>query len=65
MPVDVELDYSGSHINMCNCHTQEWPSQDERRLSVDFHVENDKVDGDKEIPDLDRNILCNPRGVAS
>jgi hypothetical protein len=40
-------------------------SQDERRLGVDFHVENDKVDGDKEIPDLDRNVLRNTCGVAN
>ena len=50
LPIDVELDYSNSRINVCFSHTQEWPSQYERGLGVDFHVENDKINGDKEIP---------------
>ena len=48
MPIDVELDYSNSRINVCGCHTQEWPSQYERDLGVDFHIENDEINEVKE-----------------
>ena len=57
LTIDVELDFSSSHIDTRVCCAQERPSQDERRLSVDFHVEGDKVDGNQEIPDFDRNVL--------
>ena len=64
MPIDVELDFSGSDINMGICFAQEWPARDERRLGVDFHVEHDKVDGNKEVPDLLWDILYYSRGIA-
>ena len=51
-------------IDMGVCCTQERPAQDERRLGVDFHVELDEVDGNKEIPDLHRDILCYSHRVA-
>ena len=65
LPIDVELEFSSSHINMCVCRTQERPSQDERCLGVDFHVVNDKVDGDEEIPKLHQNVLRNSYGVVN
>ena len=41
--------------SMCACcHTQEWPPQYERDPRVDFHVENDKINGDK------RNSVFSP-----
>ena len=63
LPIDVELDYSNSRINVCSCHAQEWPPQYERDPRVDFHVENDKINGDKEIPYFHQNILGYPRGM--
>ena len=47
LPIDVELDFSSSHINMCVCRTQERPSQDERGLGVNFHVEDDEINGNE------------------
>jgi len=64
LAIDVELDFSGPDINVGICCTQERPAQDERRLGVDFHVEHDEVDGNKEIPDFHWDILCYSRGVA-
>ena len=62
LSIDVELDFSISHIDVCVCCAQERPSQDERHLGVDFHVVNDEVDGNEEIPSLDRNVLCYSAG---
>ena len=64
LAIDVELDLSGPDINLGVCSAQERPAQDERRLGVDFHVEYDKVDGNKEILDFHRDILCYSRGIA-
>ena len=64
LTIDIELNFSSSNINMGICCTQEWPAQDERRLGIDFHVEHDEVDGNKEILDFHRDILCYSRGVA-
>ena len=64
LAIDVELDLSGPDINMGVCCAQEWLAQDERRLGVDFHVEYDEVDGNKEIPNFHRDILCYSRGIA-
>ena len=64
LPIDVELDFSSSRINVGVCCTQERPTQDERRLGVDFHVEHDEVDGNKEILDFHRDILCYPCWIA-
>jgi len=63
LPIDVELNFSGSDVNVCICGTQERPSQNERRLGVDFHVEDDEINGNKEVLDFYRDILCNSRGV--
>ena len=30
---------------------------------VDFHVEDDEINGNKEVPDFNRNVLCNSYGV--
>ena len=65
LSIDVELDFSGSYIDVCICCALEQPAQDERRLGVEFHVENDEVDGNEEIPDLDQNVLRYSRGVAN
>ena len=54
LPIDVELDYSNSRINVCSCHAQEWPPQYERDPSIDFHVENGKINGNK------RNSIFSP-----
>ena len=62
-PIDIELDFSGSNINVCVYDTQEWPSQNEGRLVIDFHVEDDEINGNKEVPDFNQNVLCNSRGV--
>ena len=64
LAIDVQLDLSSSDIDVGVCCAQEWPSQDERRLGVDFHVENDEVDGNKEIPDFHRDILYYSHGIA-
>ena len=63
LPIDVELNFSGSDINVCICGTQEWPSQNEGRLGVDFHVEDDEINGNKEVPYFNRDVLCNSRGI--
>ena len=55
LAIDVELDLSGPDINVGVCCAQEQPAQDEWRLGVDFHVEYDEVDGNKEIPDFHRD----------
>jgi hypothetical protein len=49
LPIDVELNLSSSHIDVCICHSQERLSQNERSLGVDFHVEHGKINGDEEI----------------
>jgi len=59
--IDVELDYSNSRINVCSCHTQEWPPQYERDLGVVFHIENDEINGEKETPCFHQNILGGPK----
>ena len=63
LPIDVELNFSGSDINVCICGTQERPSQNERHLCVDLHVEDDEINGNKEVPDFNQNVLCNSRRV--
>jgi hypothetical protein len=65
LPIDVELNFSSSHINVCICRTQEWPSQTERSLGVEFHVKNDKINRDEEIPYFHENILGNSRRVTN
>ena len=60
LSIDVELDFSDSYIDVCICYAQERPTQDERHLGVDFHVENDEVDSNEEILNLDRLLF--PRG---
>jgi hypothetical protein len=65
LSIDVELDFSGSYIDVSVCCAQEWPAQGERRLGVVFHVENDEVDRNEEIPDFDRNVLCYCRRIAN
>ena len=57
LTIDVELDFSSSHIDTRVCCAQERSPQDERCLGVDLHVEDDEVDGNQEIPDFDRNVL--------
>ena len=64
LAIDVELDLFGPDIDVGICCAQERPAQDERRLGVDFHVEYNEVDGNKEIPDFHRDILCYSRGIA-
>ena len=64
LAINVELNFSSSNNNMGVCCAQEWPAQDERRLGVDFHVEYDEVDGNEEIPNFHRDILCYSRGIA-
>ena len=64
LTINVELNFSSSDIDMGVCCTQERPAQDERRRGVDFHDENDEVDGNKEIPDFHRDILCYSHGIA-
>ena len=65
LSIDVELDYTNSRINLCICHTQEWPPQYERGLGVGFHVENDKINRDKEISYFHRNIFGNPHEMTN
>jgi len=65
LTIDVELNFSSSHINTCVCGTQEWPPKNERCLGVNFHVEDDEVDGNKEILDFHRDVLCYSRGIAN
>ena len=64
LAIDVELGFFGPNINMGVCCAQEWSAQDEQRLGVDFHVEYDEVDGNKEILDFHRDILCYSCGIA-
>ena len=64
LAIDVELDFSGSDINMGICCALEWPAQNERCLGVDFHVEYDEVDGNEEIPDFHRGIFSYSHGIA-
>ena len=63
LTIDVELDFSGSHINVSIRRAQERPPQDERGPGVDFHVENDEIDKDEEILYFHRNVLRDPRGI--
>ena len=63
LTINVELNLSSPDINMSVRCAQEWPTQNERRLGVDFHVEYDEVDGNIEIPDFHRDILCYSRGI--
>ena len=63
LPIYVELNFFGSDINVCICGTQEWTSQNEWRLGVDLHIEDDEVNGNEEVPDFNRNVLCNSRRV--
>ena len=63
LPIDIELDFSGSNINVCISGTQERPSQNEGRLGVAFQVEYDEVNGNEQVPDFNRDVLCNSRGV--
>ena len=49
LAIDVKLDLSSSDIDVGVCCAQERPAQDEWRLGVDFHVEHDEVDMNKEI----------------
>ena len=65
LTIDVELNFSSSHIDTCVCGTQEWTPKDERCLGVNFHVEDDEVYGDEEIPDFHRNVFRYSRGVAN
>ena len=65
LTIDVELDFSGSHMNTCICGAQEQPPKDERCLGVNFHVEDDEVYGNKEIPGFHQNVLRYSRGVAN
>jgi hypothetical protein len=65
LPIDVEQNFSSSHIDVCICRAQEQPSQNERGLGVDFHVENDKINGNEEIPYFHRNILGNSHGATN
>ena len=61
--IDVKLDLSSSDIDVGVCCAQERPAQDEWCLGVDFHVEYDEVDGNKEILDFHRDILCYSRKI--
>ena len=63
LPIDIELNLFGSNINVCVCSTHERPSQNEGRLGVDFHVEDDEINKNKEVPNFYRDILYNFRGV--
>ena len=56
--------FSGSDINVGVCCAQERPAQDEQHLGIDFNVEYDEVNGNKEIPDFHRDILYYSRGIA-
>jgi len=60
LTINVELNLSSPDINMSVCCAQERPARNEWRLGVDFHVENEEVDGNEEIPNLDRLLF--PRG---
>ena len=64
LSIDVELDFSGPDINVGVCCAQEWSTQDERHIGVDFHVEYDELNGNKEISDFHQDILCYSRGIA-
>ena len=64
-PIDVELNFSSPHINVCILRTQERPSENERGLGVDFHVKDDKINRDKELPYFHQNILGNPHGITN
>ena len=64
LTINVELNLSSPDINMSICYAQERPTQNERRLGVDFNVEYDEVDGNEEIPDSHRDIFCYSHGIA-
>ena len=42
-PIDVEADFSNSHIVVCSNSAQEWPPKDEQCLFWYFHVEHYEV----------------------
>ena len=62
--IDIEVDFSGSNINLSSYSAQEGSPKDEGRFFCNLHVEHHEVDRDVAIPDFHRNIFRYPCWVA-
>ena len=56
-PIDGELNFFGSNINMCLDSAEEWSPKDEGNLLVNFHVKNYEIYKNEEIMYLDTDVL--------
>jgi len=60
-PIDGELNFFGSNINMCLGSAKEWSPKDEGALLVNFHVKNYEIHRNEKITYLDRDVVSYTR----
>ena len=64
-PIDGELNFSSSNINMCLGSAKQWSPKDEGDLLVNFDVKNFEIHRNEEITYLDRDVLSYSRWMAN